>query len=262
MEYVETKEGQFPALGLGTWQLTGEQCIQSVRDAIDLGYRHIDTAQTYGNEAEVGRGIAESTVASGEVFVVTKLSDDHHDRDSVRRSVGESLEALGVEPIGLLLIHRPSSYELLGETLAAMRQTQDEGLVEHIGVSNFSPEQFDEALGQAPVVCNQVEHHPYEQHPELVAQVAERGATVVAYSPLAHGGLLSDATLAEIGEKHGKTPAQVSLRWLLDQPNVSTIPKATSRAHLEENLDVFDFSLDTDDHERIASLDRTVSPRA
>ena len=256
MEYQMIKGEKVPSLGLGTYRLTGEACERAVERGLSLGYRHLDTAQMYGNEAEVGRGIRGSGVDRGEIFVTTKVwpSDFAHER--VIRKTRESLEKLGTDYVDLLLMHWPGDGVPLGETLGAMRELQEAGDVLYIGVSNFSPALVEEATGHAEIFCNQVQYHPYRDQNALLDQAQELDYLLTAYTPLSRGGVQDDATLEEIGEAHGKSATQVALRWLVQQDKVSAIPKATSEEHLGENLDVFDFELSEEEMDRISSLSR------
>jgi 2,5-diketo-D-gluconate reductase B len=255
MEHQTIKGEKVPSLGLGTYRLTGEACVRAVGRALSMGYRHLDTAQMYGNEAEVGRGIEDSGVERGEIFLTTKVwpSDFAHDR--VKTKTRESLKKLRTDYVDLLLKHWPGDVPL-GETLGAMRELQEEGSVLHIGVSNFSPSLVEEAAGHAEVFCNQVQYHPYRIQDALLDQAQEMDYLLTAYTPLSRGGVQGDATLKEIGEAHEKTATQVALRWLVQQEKVSAIPKATGEEHLSENLDVFDFELSEEEMDRIFSLGR------
>lgn len=260
---VRAGEASIPALGFGTWQLTGRVCGDRVRDALAAGYRHIDTARMYENEHEVGRGLRESGVDRGEVFLTTKLWIDDLARDRVLSSTEESLARLGTDFLDLLLIHWPSEAVPLAETLGAMRGLQEDGRVRHLGVSNFPPSWLERALGEAPLVCDQVEYHPLLGQERLLGAVRRHGLALVAYSPLAHGAAVREKALAHIGERHGKSPAQVALRWLVQQEGVAAIPKAASPRHLRENLEIFDFALEPAEMERIGGLargERVVDP--
>jgi diketogulonate reductase-like aldo/keto reductase len=210
----------------------------------------------YGNEAEVGRGIEDSGVGRGEIFLTTKVwpSDFAHDR--VISKTRESLKKLRTDYVDLLLMHWPGDGVPLGETLGAMRELQEEGSVLHIGVSNFSPSLIEDATEHAEIFCNQVQYHPYRNQDDLREQAQELDYLLTAYTPLSRGGVQDDATLREIGEAHGKTATQVALRWLVQQEKVSAIPKATGEEHLEENLDVFDFELSGEEMDRVFSLSR------
>ncbi len=255
MEYQAIKGERVPSLGLGTYRLTGKTCAQAVETALSMGYRHIDTAQMYGNESEVGRGIAASGVDREDLFITTKVwtSDFAHDR--VLGSTRESLRKLGTDHIDLLLMHWPPRNSTpLGETLGAMRELQDDGAVRHIGVSNFSTSLVEAAAEHAEIFCNQVEYHPFRSQSEILDQARGMDYLLTAYRPLSRGGVEGDATLREIGEAHGKTAAQAALRWLVQQEKVSAIPKATGDKHLRANLDVFDFELSAEEMDRISSL--------
>ena len=256
MEFVEVAGVRVPALGLGTWQLEGEDCRRSVAEALEMGYRHIDTAQMYDNEDRVGAGIADSGVDRADVWLTTKVNNNNHAAEDVLASVEHSLRRLQTDYVDLLLVHWPVEFERIEETLTAMGRLVDEGSVRFLGVSNFSSRQWGRAREIAPVICNQVEYHPYLGQKAVLEAVAADGGVVAAYSPLARGDVLKDTTLRTIGETHNKSAAQVTLRWLLDQPRVVTIPKATSRRHLEANLDVFDFTLSADERASIAALER------
>lgn len=253
-----------PGLGLGTWELTGRLCADRVREALELGYRHIDTAQMYENETEVGKGIAESHVPRDDVFITTKLWFDDLEGPDVVPSVEESLERLGTDYVDLLLIHWPDEDVPLGETLEAMLRVQEQGKARFIGVSNFTVELWKEALDTAPAHVNQVEYHPFLDQQPLLDLARERGVHLIAYSPLARGRVIDNETLQEIGERHGKTAAQVALRWLLQQDRVAAaIPKAASSAHLRENRDIFDFELTPSEMLQISALrgaERMVDP--
>jgi 2,5-diketo-D-gluconate reductase B len=254
---------QIPKLGFGTWQLTGEACVEGVRDALELGYRHVDTAAAYGNEAEVGRGLEQSSVERGHVFLTTKVWHTDLRAADVRASVEHSLRALGTDYVDLLLIHWPRTDVPLAETIGAMNALEEEGKASHLGVANFPSRLVEAALEYAPIICNQVEYHPYLGQPELLARAREHDLMITAYSPLAHGEILRDPVLRDIGAAHGKNAGQVALRWLLDQPHVAAIPKAASHEHRIANLDVFDFELTDDDRGRIAGLEhglRTADP--
>ena len=257
MEYQEIKGEKVPSLGLGTYRLTGEAGKRAVERALSMGYRHVDTAQMYGNEAEVGRGIEDSGVDRGEVFLTTKVWPRDFARDRVLRMTRESLKKLRTEYVDLLLMHwPPGGGTPVGETLGAMRELQEEGSVRHIGVSNFSPSLAEEAARHAEIFCNQVEYHVYKSQDPILYQARSMDYLLTAYTPLSRGRVGDDPTLREIGEAHEKTAAQVALRWLIEQRKVSAIPKATSEEHLASNLDVFDFELSDEEKDRVSSLRR------
>ena len=256
MEHQTIKGEKVPALGLGTYRLTGEACVRSVGRALSMGYRHLDTAQMYGNEAEVGRGIEDAGVERGEIFLTTKVWPSDFAHDLVKEKTRASLKKLRTEYVDLLLMHWPGDGVPLGETLGAMRELQQEGSLLHIGVSNFSPSLVEEAAEHAEIFCNQVQYHPYRRQDALVDQAREMDYLLTAYTPLSRGGVQKDTTLREIGDAHGKTATQAALRWLVQQDKVCAIPKATSEEHLGENLDVHDFELSAEEMDRIFSLGR------
>ena len=256
MEYQTIKGEKVPALGLGTWRLSGEECRRTVERALALGYRHIDTAQMYRNEDEVGKGMHSSGVNREEVFLTTKVWPSDFSYKRIIETTRESLKRLRTVRVDLLLMHWPSEGVPLEETLSAMRELQEEGSVRHIGVSNFPPSMVEDATRHAEIFCNQVEYHPYQAQDDLLEQAKEMDYLLTAYRPLFKGTILNDETLQEIAEAHGKTPAQVALRWLIQQEKVAAIPKATSEDHLKSNLDVFDFELSEEEMERIFGLSR------
>lgn len=245
-----------PALGFGTWQLEGMACRDAVADALEIGYRHIDTAQAYGNEEEVGRAIADSGIERDEIFLTTKISVSNLAPPRARTSTEESLKRLGLEYVDLLLIHWPTDEVEPERTLDVMMETQREGMTRQIGVSNFPPALLRRAIDHAPIFANQVEYHPYLGQTPLLDMCREHDIMLTAYSPIAKGKILKDADLREIGERYHKTPAQVALRWLLQQPQVTAIPKAASHEHRRANFDIFDFELTGEEMETISDLDR------
>jgi diketogulonate reductase-like aldo/keto reductase len=226
-----------------------------VREALELGYRHIDTAEMYENEREVGRGISDSSVARADVFVTTKLWRDSLTRAAVPMHVDKSLKGLGTDYVDLLLIHWPNAEVPLEETLGAMTRLLEEGKARAIGVSNFPVALWREALELAPVGVNQVELHPYLAQKELLAFARDRGLQLTAYRPIAKGRVAEEPVIVEIARSHEHTPVQVSLRWLVQQ-GVAAIPKTGRRDHLQENFRIFDFELTDDEMKTIASLDR------
>ena len=256
MEYQSIKGEKVPSLGLGTYRLTGEACVGAVGLALSMGYRHIDTAQMYGNESEVGRGMEDSGVGRDEIFLTTKVWPSDYAHDRVISKTRESLNKLRTGHVDLLLMHWPGDGVPLGETLGAMRELQEEGAVRHVGVSNFSPSLVEGASGYADVFCNQVEYHVYRRQDTLLDQARSLDYLLVAYRPLSRGGVERDATLREVGRAHGKTAAQVALRWLVQQEKVAAIPKATGEEHLRSNLDVFDFELTSEEMDRVSTLGR------
>jgi 2,5-diketo-D-gluconate reductase B len=247
---------QIPRIGLGTWQLRGGDATEAVRDALEIGYRHVDTARAYGNEAQVGKGIAASGVDRGDVFLVTKIGPSDAEPARLKRAAEDSLRALGTDYVDLLLLHWPTDAVPLEHTLQAFRELQEAGRIRHAGVSNFPAEMLERALAIVPLLADQVEYHPFLEQDALLELVADRDLTLTAYSPLAKGKVARDRTLTEIGEQHGKSAGQVALRWLIEQENVTAVPKAASHERRAENLDVFDFELSDGERERIAALRR------
>lgn len=245
-----------PALGLGTWQMEGLTCRRAVEEALRLGYRHIDTAQLYGNEEEVGRALRGSGVPRGEIFLTTKVWMENLEFGDVLRTTDESLRRLAIDSVDLLLVHWPHPTIPLEETLSALQQLQEEGRALQIGVSNFPPSLLRQALEIVPTFCIQVEYHPYLSQQVLLEIARRHDLMLTAYSPLARGEVAKDPVLREIARRHGKTPAQVTLRWLMQQDHVAAIPKASSREHLRANLEIFDFVLSEEEMSRIFALDR------
>ena len=248
MLMIDANGARIPALGLGTWELRGRTCARIVEQALTLGYRHIDTAQVYENEQEVGEGLRASRVRRSELFLTTKVWTTHFAPNDLERSTKESLVRLRVSDVDLLLLHWPNSHVPLAETLGALAHAKTLGLTRHIGVSNFTVALLDEAvaLSPEPLVCNQVEYHPYLEQTKIREACARHGIAMVAYSPIAKGKIRNDPTLTRIGHAPGKSPAQICLRWLVQQ-NVVAIPRTSKIERLSENLDVFDFELSEQD---------------
>ncbi|WP_436343810.1 aldo/keto reductase [Natronorubrum sp. FCH18a] len=253
---ISANGAEIPALGFGTARMTGGDCRRAVETALEVGYRHVDTTQMYDNERAVGDAITASDVDREEVFVVTKVHRKNAAYDDVLESTRRSLERLGLATVDLLLLHAPSSRAPLEQTLTAMNELQDEGRVEHVGVSNFGVDRLESAIdhSETPIVANQVKYHPYHHQEELLEYCVDRDVCLTAYSPLADGAVPGDGRLEEIGEPYDKSAAQVALRWLLQQPNVAAIPKAASRRHIEANADIFDFELSSDEMAAVADV--------
>jgi diketogulonate reductase-like aldo/keto reductase len=263
MDIIAVKNVTVPALGFGTWALSGKEAYQATRMVLDLGYRHIDTAQIYGNEAEIGRAIRDSGLPRGEIFLTTKIAPGNLRKSDVRRSHEESLKRLGLDQVDLLLIHWPNAGIPLGETLEALTALRDAGKTRSIGVSNFTVSLLKETIEHygAEIVCNQVEYHPFLPQRRLLETMQRYGLVLTAYAPVARGRVFRDKTLTAIGEKYGKSGGQVALRWLLDQDKVAAIPKAAKREHAAANLAIFDFHLSPEDRaaiDKLAEGDRMV----
>jgi 2,5-diketo-D-gluconate reductase B len=255
MQFVEAKGARIPAIGLGTWELRGRTCARLVEQALKLGYRHIDTAQIYENEREVGEGLRSSRVKREELFVTTKVWTTHFAPNDLERSTKESLTKLRIPEVDLLLLHWPKPQVPLSETVGALARVKRAGLARHIGVSNFTVALINEAVGACPepLICDQVEYHPYLDQTRVKEACARHGMALVAYSPVAKGRVKNDETLARIGKTHGKTPAQVCLRWLVQQ-NVAAIPRTSRIERLSENIDVFDFALSEPEMQQVSRL--------
>jgi diketogulonate reductase-like aldo/keto reductase len=256
MDVITVKDVTVPALGFGTWALSGNAAYQATRMVLDLGYRHIDTAQIYGNEAEVGRAIRDSRLPRGEIFLTTKIAPGNLRKEDVRRSHEESLKRLGLYQVDLLLIHWPNASIPLGETLEALTALREAGKTRSIGVSNFTVSLLRETIDHygAEIVCNQVEYHPFLPQRRLIETMQRYGLMLTAYAPVARGRVFHDKTLTAIGMKYGKSGGQVALRWLLDQDKVAAIPKAGKREHAAANLQIFDFHLSSEDRAAIDAL--------
>jgi diketogulonate reductase-like aldo/keto reductase len=250
---VAANGASIPIVGFGTWTLRGRECALLVEQAIAAGYRHIDTAQMYDNESAVGKGVRASGLRD-QVFVTTKVTPENLRAADLERSTHESVKKLGFEP-DLLLIHWPNARIPLAETIGALNKVKREGLTRHIGVSNFTVSLIDDAvkLSDAPLVCDQVEYHPFLDQSKVIAACRRHGMAVVAYSPIARGGADRDKVLARIGKAHGKSAAQVSLRWLIQQ-GVVVIPRTSKPERLKENIDVFDFELSAAEMKEIGAL--------
>ena len=244
--------------GFGTWQNDEpDQCATSVRTALEIGYRHVDTAQVYGNETAVGRGIRDATVERDEVFLATKVRRHNYSFDEVLASTEESLSKLGVESVDLMYVHWPVHGYDPAETLPAFQQLRDEGKVDRIGVSNFQPEHIEEAvdiLTDGPF-ANQIEMHPLLPQKDIREFCAAHEIEVVAYSPLAQGHAASVPEVRTVANKHGVSPYQVSLAWLREK-GVTPIPKATSATHIRDNFESRSLHLDPEDIERIDNIER------
>ncbi|MDX1531056.1 MAG: aldo/keto reductase [Rhodothermales bacterium] len=254
---IDLDGDRVPALGFGTWRLDGAACRRAVRHALDLGYRHIDTAQAYENEADVGAALHASGIDRERLWLTTKVWYDNLRADAVRRTTDASLRRLRTDYVDLLLVHWPNDDVPLAETLGAFQEVREAGKARHIGVSNFPAGLLREALEIAPGLVNdQVEYHPYLSQERLLGVVRERGLFLTAYSPIARGEVTDDAILREIAEAHGKSPIQVTIRWHLQQDRVACIPKSGTPEHIAANVDVFDFELSEAEMARIHGLAR------
>jgi len=248
-----------PPIGIGTYRTGGYECFNAVSEALKVGYRHVDTAMAYENEAAVGRAIETSTVDREDVFVTTKIKGypEFLTRDRMVEAVEGSLQRLGIDRIDLVLVHWWHPDGEMEEVFGALSRLVDDGKIDHIGVSNFSIEQLRRAMDAAgaPIATNQVQYHPYFHQDEMLSFCRTNGVLLTAYSPLAAGLVADDETLTAIGGRYGKSAAQVAIRWLIQQDGVVTIPKTVRPDRLRENLDVFDFELTEPEMERIHELE-------
>jgi len=254
-------QANIPVLGLGTWQSTGQDCIDVVSQALKMGYEHIDTAQAYDNETEVGEGIKQSGVARDKFFLTTKIFPDDmkFEPEKLIAAAKRSLENLDTDYVDLLLLHWPDDRVPLSETIPALCELQKQGLTRHIGVSNFNIAHIIEAKKHAdvPIVVNQVEFHPFIKQNTLQTFLNNHHILLEAYSPLARGDVFDNEVIKEIADKHGVTPAQISLAWILSDKNRVAIPKTSNPDHLQGNLDAIDIQLSADELEKIGNLARS-----
>ena len=256
VEYAEIQGESVPKIGLGTWNMRGKECYRATLSALELGYRHIDTAEMYANESEVGRAIADSGVDRAEIFLVTKVSAEHLRKDGVLQSAEGSLLRLGLEKIDLYLVHWPNDRIPIEETMAGMNELANQGKVRRIGVSNFSLRQLKEAEAAARIFTNQIEYFIGNPQEAMLRYCQENEVLLTAYSPLDRGHLSQNRVLEAVAQAHGVTIAQVALRWLIQQENVVAIPKSTHSGRQRENLDVFGFELTSEQAARLISGDR------
>jgi 2,5-diketo-D-gluconate reductase B len=257
MEVIESYGARIPILGFGTMTLKEDLCIELVEAALQLGYRHLDTAQMYGNEREVGAGMRASGLPRQEIFLTTKVWFTRLAAGDFERSVDESLERLALPWVDLLMIHWPNAEVPLAQSIASLCKVKKAGLAKNIGVANFNIAMIDEAvkLASEPIAVLQVETHPYLDQSKVIAAARRYGMAVVGYCPLARGKVPADETLQRIGRAHGKSPAQVSLRFL-EQQNIIPIPRTSKRERLVENLGSLDFELSAAEMAEIAKLTR------
>ena len=253
---VNANGAAIPALGFGTFRMPGPDVLRIVPEALKIGFRHVDTAQIYGNEAEVGTAIQQSGVPRAHIFLTTKVWVDNYRQGAFTASVDESLQKLKTDYVDLLLLHWPGSPVPLAEQIERLNAVQQTGKVRHIGVSNFNTRQMDEAarLSAAPLVTNQVEYHPYLDQLKVLEDADRLGMSITAYYAMADGRVPRDPVLNDIGSHHGKTAAQVVLRWLIQQHGVVALTKTATQSRLAENFGIFDFVLSTDEMKAIHLL--------
>jgi 2,5-diketo-D-gluconate reductase B len=255
MIYVEAHGARIPALGLGTFRLEGSTARRMVGYALEIGYRHLDTAQMYGNEAEVGAAIARAAVPRDEIWLTTKIWPDSFRDGVLQRAAETSVRRLGTVP-DLLLLHWPNPSVPLAETVRALNEAKRRGFARHIGISNFTVAMIREAraLSEEPLIADQVEYQPYLNQDAVGEELRAHGMALIAYSPLAQGRVFGDPTLARIGARHGKNSGQVTLRWLIQQDGVAAIPRSSREAHAKANLEIFDFALSDAEMAEVAAL--------
>jgi 2,5-diketo-D-gluconate reductase B len=256
MQDVDAHGAKIPAIGFGTGSLKGRACVEALGHAFRAGYRHVDTARSYGNEAEVGEAVRASSLKRDEIFLTTKVWPNRLDEAEMLRSAEESVAALGVDQVDLFLIHWPNPMVAVADMIRALNEVKRRGLTRHIGVSNFTSDLLAEAWAatEAPLVANQCEYHPGLDQGPVIDACQAHGTAFVAYMPLGRREVLTLPLLSEIGRRLGRTPAQVALRWLVQQDGVAAIPKSTDPGRLRGNIDVFNFSLSDDDMAAISAL--------
>ena len=255
---IDLNDGNaIPQLGFGVFQIEREDTVEAVTRALEIGYRHIDTAEAYENEREVGEGVRASGLDRGEVFVTSKLNNSAHDPDDARSAFDGTLSALGFDYVDLFLIHWPIPRGDFVATWKTLEEFKADGRARSIGVSNFEAEHLEQLAEHSEVVpaLNQVELHPYFLNEDVRAYDEEHGMATEAWSPIAQGEVLDDRLIGEIAERHGRTPAQIVLRWHIQRGNV-VIPKSVTPERIRENFELFDFELSEDDVKRIDGLDR------
>jgi 2,5-diketo-D-gluconate reductase B len=258
MQYKLIQGIEVPEIGLGTYKMHDRECTRAVREALDLGYRLIDTAQMYKNSRGIGEAIHTSSIAREDLFLTTKIWHTNLQPDAVHQSTEDILRQLDTPYVDLLLIHWPNEREDLRKTIEAMLVLRDQGKAMNIGVSNFPLGMLKSSIEEirAPIFCEQVEFHPFIDQLPILDYAIDNDIMLSAYCPVARGRVLENEELQQIGEKYGKTPAQISLRWLIEQENVVAIPKSSSKGHLQENIDIFDFELTDDEFEQIDMIQK------
>jgi diketogulonate reductase-like aldo/keto reductase len=258
MQVVEAHGARIPVIGLGTMTLKGDVCVQAVKAALPIGYRHIDTAWFYGNEKEVGEGLRQSGVKREDIILCTKVRETHLEPDKFRQSLDESLANLQMPSVDLLLIHWNNKDIPFKTSIGALCKAKKDGFAKHVGVANFTAKMLDEAwaVTTEPLVCNQIEVHPFINQDKVLAASKKHGMAVVAYVPIARGKVPGADALERIAKAHGKTAAQVSLRYLV-QLGLCAIPRTANPQHLKENLDVFGFVLSDAEMAEMKKLNAT-----
>ncbi|TCL72936.1 aldo/keto reductase [Rhizobium sp. BK251] len=265
MNFINANGATIPAIGFGTFRVSGPDTERMVSHALKAGYRHVDTAQIYGNEAEVGDGILRSGIARADLFLTTKVWVDNYPRKAFLSSVDESLKKLKTDYVDLLLLHWPNEAVPLAEQIDALNEVRNAGKVRHIGVSNFNTALMNEAvaLSPAPLVTNQIEYHPYIDQSPVIAAAREAGMSLTAYYAMADGKVFAEPVLREIAAAHDRSVAQIVLRWVVQQ-GIAVLSKTVSEARATENLAIFDFTLTSGEMAAVSALahgnGRIVSP--
>ncbi|MFP4016820.1 MAG: aldo/keto reductase [Halanaerobiales bacterium] len=258
MKKIRLKSGnQIPVLGFGTYKLKGEDGVKAVKTAIDLGYKHLDTAESYNNQTEVSHAIEKSGISRDELFITSKVSYENLHYDDVITACENTLDELNTEYLDLYLIHWPNKNIPIEETMRALSDLKQEGKIKDIGVSNFTRNHLEEVkeVSDEDIVVNQVEFHPYLYQKELYDYCMDNGIYITAYSPIARGDVFGDSLLSIIAKKHGKNEAQIALRWMM-QKDIIVIPRSSNPEHIKSNFELFDFELSDDEVSKIDSLDR------
>jgi diketogulonate reductase-like aldo/keto reductase len=260
MMMVSANGASIPAIGFGTFRMKGPDVSRMVNHALAIGYRHLDTAQIYGNEAEVGEGLQASRVSRSQVFLTTKVWVKNYAHDEFVRSVDESLQKLRTDYVDLLLLHWPKFDDVpMSEVLGSLNEVRRRGKTRHIGLSNFTTSLLREAvaMSEGPLATNQIEYHPYLNQSPVLATARRAGLSITAYYAMADGKVVGDPQIKKIGERHGKTEAQVVLRWLVQQDRVAVLSKTVSEARAASNFEIFDFALSPEEMRAIHALARS-----
>lgn len=258
MQYIEAQSEKVPALGYGTWQLRGKNCVRGVQKALEVGYRHIDTAQAYGNEEDVGQAIEESGIERGEIFLTTKIWMDNFSPDKFKKSLDTSLNKLRTDYVNMLLLHWPDQNSDFDKTLELLVEAKKADKARLIGVSNYTVELMKRAQNTTKniLATNQVEFHPFIDQGPVLEWARRHNMFLTGYSPLSRGDVLKNQTIEDIGNRYKKNAGQIALRWAIQHEKVAVIPKAASENHIESNFDIFDFELTTEEMDKISSLAR------
>jgi 2,5-diketo-D-gluconate reductase B len=254
---LSAQGAKIPVVGYGTMLYPiPERAVELIAGSLECGYRHIDTARKYGSEKWVGEGIRASGVPRKDIWVTTKVTEENAKVDDFERSLDISLKTLGLDYVDLLLIHWPQPNVPLEETLGALAKARRSGLAKNIGVSNFTVALLDEAVGKCsePLLTNQIEYHAYIRQDKVIATCRKHGLLVTCHVPLARGAILKDPVIMKVANSHGKTTAQVALKWLVQQPNIVVVPRALEHSEIKENIDIFDFELTGSEMDQISGL--------